>query len=217
MGKIIHSDGIEKKGNYILFEGIENSGKTTQSGLLRKYFESLGIPFIQLREPGSTYVGNGVRAILLDNTKEGIQSSEAELFLFEAARAELFQREIIPSLKRGEQIIADRNYFSSEAYQGYGRGMNLEMIRQLNSIATYGMKPDLAFIFDRPAEEALKAIEKKDRMESLGNDFHKRVRQGYLEIAAQNPDFCILIERENKTREEIHEEVKYHVKTNLGL
>lgn len=205
-----------KKGNYIIFEGIENSGKTTQSKILAGHLRSIGERVIETREPGGTNLGRDIRRILLNKTSE-IYSPEAELFLFEADRAELFKQVIIPSLERGEQVITDRSYWSTESYQGYGRGMNLEMIRNFNKIATYGTKPDLAFIFDMPVEEALASKTKKDRMESLGMEFHNKVRHGFLEIAAKNKDICILIERGNRGIEEISEEVKYNVKERLGL
>ncbi len=202
------------KGNYIVFEGIECSGKTTQSKILANYLRRIREDVIETREPGRTDLGGKIRGILLDKTLE-IYSPEAELFLFEADRAELFKQIIIPSLKRGEQIIADRSYLSTEAYQGYGRGMNLDMIKNFNKIATYGIKPDLAFIFDMPVEEAFASKVKKDRIESLSMEFHNRVRQGFLEIAAQNKDICILIERGNKKIEEIFEEVKYHARKKI--
>ncbi|MEK6897966.1 MAG: dTMP kinase [Nanoarchaeota archaeon] len=207
---------VKKRGNYILFEGVEGCGKTTQAKLLHDYFSERNIGSVLLREPGGTSLGDIIRKILLDKKSE-IRSLEAELFLFESARAELFAEEIIPNLERNNHVIADRGYFSSEVYQGYGRGMDLSMIMHLNNIATYGIKPNLAFIFDIPVNVGLESKKDKDRIESLGTDFHEKVRIGFLEIAAQNKDFCILIKRGNKQIEEIQEEVKHYVKERLDL
>lgn len=207
MGKITHSDG---RGNYIVLEGGEHLGKTTQSGLLASRLRKLGISTLEVREPGYTPLGNEIRSLLLAKDYEGM-APETELLLFAAQRAELFEKEIVPALRRGDQIISDRSYISAEAYQGHGRGMDLGMIRDINNIATKGIKPDLAFIFDMSIEKALNKKMEKDRIELAGIEFHQRVREGFLEIAAQNPDFCVLIERKDKSIEEVHEEIYKHI------
>ncbi|MBI2042839.1 dTMP kinase [Candidatus Pacearchaeota archaeon] len=201
----------QKRGKYILFEGIDNSGKSTQAKLLHEHLTQVNVPSILVRQPDGTELGKEIRKIVLDS-KRDISSSEAELFLFLAARAELFKRKIIPNLENGTWVVGDRGHFSSEAYQGHGRGISINIIKHLNDIATYSVKPDLAFILDISFEKGIELKNEKDRIESLGNTFHEKVRNGFLKIFQENRDFCELIERGNKTIEQIHEEIKNHLR-----
>lgn len=205
-----------KKGKYIVFEGIDHCGKSTQERLFAEYVRKNNIDCVEIEEPGGTSVGRGIRTLLLDE-RNWAMYPETELLLFEASRNQLFEEIIIPRLNEGKCVISDRSYLSTEAYQHYGRGMNMKAIKYLNKISTKNVRPNLAFIFDLPVEIALASKMEKDRIESLHLNYHNRVRNGYLEIARQNNGFCVLIERGNKGIEEIHEEVKYHARKKLKL
>ncbi len=171
-----------KRGIFISFEGIDGSGKTTQIEQLKDYLKSLNIDYVVVREPGGTNEGERIRQILLD--RESDLTPEAELFLLLASRSILTKRVIIPSLEEGKIVIADRYADSSVAYQGYGRGLDIEFVNSGNSVATCGLKPDITFYIDIPVEESIRRRKekKKDRME-IDPEFLKRVRKGYLKMA----------------------------------
>ena len=171
-----------KKGVFISFEGIDGSGKTTQIERIKGYLKTLGVDYIVVREPGGTEEGEKIRQILLDRNSE--LTPESEFFLLLASRSILTKRVIIPSLRNGKIVIADRYADSSVAYQGYGRGLNIEFVNSGNEVATYGLKPDITFYIDIPVEESIRRRKekKKDRME-IDPEFLKRVREGYLKMA----------------------------------
>ncbi|MBI4116350.1 dTMP kinase [Candidatus Pacearchaeota archaeon] len=208
------------KGKYLAFDGIDYSGKSTQARLLAEYLRKKNIDCVETREPGGTNIGKSIRATLLDERNNRMEPI-TELLLFEASRNQLFEEVIIPSIERGEHVVSDRSYISTEAYQGYGRGMNMGTIKYLNEMTTRGIKPDLAIILDFSVEEALALKRDRDRIEQWALENHgkffDRVRDGFLEIAKQNADFCVVIERGKKRIEEIHEEVKYRVKKRFEL
>lgn len=175
---------------FITFEGIEGCGKSTQSKLLKEYLEKKGRKVTALREPGGTRLGEKVRAILLNCDEEPIDPW-AELFLYEACRAQLISRVIRPALE-SSTIICDRFIDSTVAYQGYGRGLGVEAIKDLNDRATGGLKPDITILLDCDPEAGLKRAwerigattgAKEDRFEKEGLEFHGKIRQGYLELA----------------------------------
>jgi dTMP kinase len=167
------------KGRLITFEGIDGSGKTTQVERLCEYIKSKGLECVVVREPGGTPEGEEIRRILLD--KGSKLTPEAELFLFLASRSLLTKRIIIPALEEGKVVISDRYADSSLAYQGYGRGIDLSFVEKANHVATCSIEPDLIFYIDIPVEEALKRKKYRDRMEK--EEFLKRVREGYIELA----------------------------------
>ncbi len=173
---------------FITFEGIDGSGKTTQIGLLSEYFEKQGKKVIVLREPGGTPFSESIREILL-HSKENI-SPLSELFLFNAARANLVENVIKPALEKSEVVICDRFYDSTTAYQGYGRGLPVDDVMYCNMMATESLIPDLTFYIDIPLDMSHERNHKKihDRMESSGDDFFKKVIVGFNELADSYPD-----------------------------
>lgn len=176
-----------KKGYFITLEGADGCGKTTQLGLLELWLKDKGYDVIATREPGGEKLGSQIRKILLHY--DGDVSSSCESFLFLADRAQHVDKVIMPALAEGKIILCDRYTDSTIAYQGYGKGQDIEQIKYLNDLATNCKKPDLTIVFDVDSETAQKRVgSEKDRMESEGMDFHKKVREGYLELAHQDPD-----------------------------
>ncbi len=175
-----------KKGLFITFEGADGCGKTTQLNLLNEYLLKNNYKVLITREPGAKGLGEKLRDILLNY--DGDVSDRCESFLFLADRAQHIDTIVKPALDNGLIILCDRHTDSTVAYQGYGRGLDIEQINKLNSIATDGLKPDLTFVFDVDIETSMKRVGgEKDRMESSGNEFFNRVRNGYLEIAKNEP------------------------------
>ena len=194
-----------KKGLFITFEGADGCGKTTQIELLKEYLEKRGKSVILTREPGAKGLGEKLREILLNY--DGEVSPICESFLFLADRAQHVDCIIKPALNEGKIILCDRHTDSTVAYQGYGRGLDLDRIHKLNFIATSGLKPDLTVVFDVDIETSMKRVGKeKDRMESSGSDFFNRVRNGYLEIAKKEPNRVKVLDSSD-TIENIHKKV----------
>lgn len=194
-----------KNGLFITFEGADGCGKTTQMSMLADYLKSKGYNVVLTREPGAKGLGEKVREILLNY--DGEVSDRCESFLFLADRAQNIDIIVEPAVKEGKIVLCDRHIDSTVAYQGYGRGLNIERINMLNNLATNGRKPDLTFVFDIDVETSMKRVGKeKDRMESAGIEFHNRVRNGYLELAKQEPNRIKVIDA-SKSIEEIHEKV----------
>ena len=194
-----------KKGLFITFEGGDGCGKTTQIELLDKYMKNKGYETLLTREPGAKGLGVKLREILLNY--DGDVSPVCESFLFLADRAQHVDCIIKPALSEGKIIICDRHTDSTVAYQGYGRGLDIERINYLNNIATSGLKPDLTIVFDVDVETSMSRVGKeKDRMESAGTEFFNKVRNGYLEIAKQEPDRVKVISSSD-TIENIHKKV----------
>ncbi|MFQ5427548.1 MAG: dTMP kinase [Thermodesulfobacteriota bacterium] len=185
---------------FITFEGIEGCGKSTQMGLLKEYLLQKGQSVLTLREPGGTLLGESVRSMLLTVGEEEI-SPEAELFLYEACRAQLVVNVIRPALKKGEVVLCDRFTHSTLAYQGYGRGLDLRAIRSMNETASCGLTPDITILLDIEVESGLSRAwsrisaeegVKEDRFEREDMKFHEKVRKGFLEIAAQEEQVRIV-------------------------
>lgn len=194
-----------KKGLFITFEGADGCGKTTQMNLLAEYLKKQGREVVLTREPGGKGLGEKIREILLNY--DGEVSDRCESFLFLADRAQNIDTIVNPAVDAGKIVLCDRHTDSSVAYQGYGRGLDIERINMLNNLATNGKKPDITFVFDIDTETSMKRVGKeKDRMESAGVEFHNRVRQGYLELAKQEPQRIKVIDA-TKSIEEIHDEV----------
>jgi dTMP kinase len=172
---------------FITFEGIEGSGKSTQAGLVKSFLEERGMVVLVTREPGGSPIGEQIRRILLDPANHGMVAL-AELLLYEASRCQHVEAVIKPALEEGKVVICDRFFDASTAYQGYARGLGVEMVGKLNLIATGGRKPDLTIVLDLPVEVGLRRLEKSlDRIEREAVEFHERVRQGYLRIAGNEP------------------------------
>ncbi len=175
------------KGLFITFEGADGCGKTTQMNLLAEYLKEEGYEVVITREPGAKGLGEKVRDILLNYN--GPVSDRCESFLFLADRAQNIDVIVIPAINDGKIVLCDRHIDSTVAYQGYGRGLDIERINMLNNIATNGIKPDLTIVFDIDVKTSMQRVGKeKDRMESAGIEFHNRVRTGYLELAKHFPE-----------------------------
>lgn len=195
-----------KKGLFITFEGADGCGKTTQINLLKNYLENQGYQVVLTREPGAKGLGEKVREILLNY--EGAVSDRCESFLFLADRAQNIDIIVNPAVNEGKIVLCDRHIDSTVAYQGYGRGLDIDRIKMLNNIATNGRKPDLTIVFDIDVEISMQRVGKnKDRMESAGIEFHNRVREGYLKIAKEEPE-RIKVVNSIQTVNDVFEEVK---------
>ncbi len=176
---------------FITFEGVEGSGKSTQARKLANYFEGKGLPVIFTREPGGTPIAEAIRSILL-NKEYNSMYYLTELLLYAASRAQHTMELIIPALDQGKVVICDRYYDSTTAYQGYARGLDQEIINQINGLATQQLVPHLTFVIDVPVEVGLERIKDKrgdlDRLELEQISFHQKVREGFLILAHANPD-----------------------------
>ncbi len=182
-------------GYFITFEGIEGAGKSTQAKLLAEYLEKENKKVKLTREPGGTELGKEIRKILLTPTEEKFPPV-AELFLYEADRNIHIHNVIKPFKEKGYYVISDRFIDSTLAYQGYARGLDIDLIKELNSIAIENILPDITFLIDIPVEEGLSRIKKirnMDRIEQENIDFHKRLREGFLKIAEDNPERVVVI------------------------
>ncbi len=195
-----------KKGYFITFEGADGCGKTTQSKLVQEYLENSGYEVVWTREPGAKGLGQKIRELLLHY--DGDVAPMCEAFLFLADRAQHIEHLIKPAVAEGKIVICDRHTDSTIAYQGYGRGEDINQLKYLNNLATGSIKPDLTFVFDVATDVAQKRVgDEKDRMESAGIEFHKKVRQGYLEIAKQEPERVKVIDANNNI-ERVFEDTK---------
>ena len=183
-------------GLFITFEGIDACGKTTQIRLLYEFIRKTGKAVLQLRDPGTTTLSEKIRAILLDRSHTNM-AAWTELLLYQAARAQMVQETILPALESGTIVLCDRYYDSTTAYQGYGRGLDLETVAQANRIGSCGIVPDLTFCIDIDPEIA--ATRKKhlgirsDRMEAEGLEFQTKVRHGFKQIHKKEPKRLLLI------------------------
>lgn len=199
------------KGVFISLEGIEGTGKSTQSKLLAEYLRKKGFKISQTAEPGGTAIGNKIRGLLLSlESKE--MDPVAELLLYNASRVQHIKKVIAPALQRGEIVITDRFSDSTVAYQGYGRGIDLELIDSLDVISTRRLRPDITLLLDLDVETGLRrnrAISKNDRLELEDISFHEKVRKGFKAIAAKEAarvrtiDCSISIEETHKKIREI--------------
>ena len=186
---------ILNKNYFITFEGIDGSGKSTQAKLLIDRLSSLNIENLFLREPGGTTISEEIRTVLLNNRKDEM-SSRTEALLMCASRAQLTKDIIIPEMKAGKWIIADRFADSTLAYQGGGRGIDLDWLIRLNEFATYGIEPDLTFYIDIDPEVGFQRREDivSDRIENAGVDFQRDIRKKYLEIVNNFSDRIVKVD-----------------------
>lgn len=183
---------IDLHGQLIVFEGLDFTGKTTQVRLLADRLHKAGLRVTATREPGGTSLGEGVREVILANENTKLLPL-SELLLFITCRAQLSSEVIEPALASGHIVISSRFRLSSLAYQGYGRGIDLDLIRRLNEIATSGRQPNITFLIDLPAEVALaRKRGEGDRIEQEDLAFYRRVRDGYLELTRADPHVRII-------------------------
>lgn len=198
-----------EKGLFIVFEGGEGSGKSTQAKALRNQLRKLNFPVVLTHEPGGTLLGNKLRRWLKWGRGVTLQS---ELLLFLACRSQVVARVIRPALEKGHIVICDRFDASTYAYQGFGRGIDLDFIENLNSFVTDGLQPDLIVLLDLEAEKGMER--KRMRLDCFEREefaFHRKVRAGYLQLAAADPERWLVIDAslpEEKVREIIWERVK---------
>lgn len=188
------------RGRFITFEGGEGCGKSTQVVRLAAALESRGIKVLLTREPGGTRLSELIRTLLKDEAEDP-PVDRAELLLFLAARAQLVRNVIAPALEAGTWVVSDRFSDSTVAYQGYGRGLPVDFVRQANDFACEGLRPDLTFLLDldpATAERRMRGREaatntSADRIERAGSGFHARLRKGFLELAAADaPRFSVV-------------------------
>lgn len=206
---------MAKKGLFITFEGIDGCGKTTQLENVRKLLEENGIECVTTREPGALKLGSQIREILLHY--DGVVADNCEMFLFLADRSQHVETFIKPMLEEGKVVLCDRHTDSTIAYQGYGRGGDVEKLTELNKIATNGLVPDLTFLFDVSVETGHERAGKDlDRLELAGKEFFERTRQGYLTLAKQYPERIKVINAE-KSKESVYNDVKSLIMDIAGL
>ncbi len=197
------------KGKYIVIEGGEGCGKTTHAKLLYDYLQNKGIPCYSGREPGGIKVAEEMRRILKHN-KENI-SPIGELFGFEFARAEFFDKIVIPKLDVGINVISDRSGYSTIAYQGYGEKLNINWIEFMNKIAMHEIQPDIAFIIDIDPAKGLEKELVKDRFSEKGLEYHHQVRWGFLDIAKSNPERCVIIDYIQNGTEKMQNQIREYI------
>lgn len=211
-------------GFFITLEGIEGCGKSTQSGLLADTLAELGYQVTRTREPGGTGIGKRIRAVLLDPDSKGI-TGMTELMLYSADRAQHVTEIIVPALASGGVVVCDRFYDATVAYQGYGRELDMGVIRSLTEMATGGRKPDLTLLLDLPVSDGLtRAISRNDangahkeaRFEQEEVAFHERVRSGYIDILMKERGRVRLVDATG-TIEEIHDAIVKVVADSLAL
>lgn len=181
-------------GFFITLEGPDGAGKSTQARLLEDYLRRSGLEVLTTREPGGTPIGERIRQILLDNAHAEM-AAETEMLLFAAARAQFVRQVVRPALARGTTVLSERYVDASLAYQGFGRGLDLELVRTVNGAATGGLLPDLTILLDIDPEVGLQRVRAAARGGTAGGDrlerealaFHRRVRAGFLELARESP------------------------------
>jgi len=194
---------------FITFEGPEGSGKSSQLPALASFLESRGYDVVSTREPGGTRIGNQIREILMrmDNTE---LHPRTEILLFQAARAQLIEELILPSLADGKVILCDRYGDSTLAYQGYGHGLDLDRLKMILEFATNGLKPDLTILLDVDVMVGLKrkkAKEEWNRMDAFELSFHERVRKGYHELVSQEPARWKIVDA-SQSQEQVQEDIR---------
>jgi dTMP kinase len=202
---------------FITLEGPDGSGKSTQALLLIKFLKKAGYKVLHTREPGGDRVAESIRRLLLSPRNQIVP--ETELFLYWASRSQHVQQVINPALAKGVVVVCERFNDATIAYQGYGRNVNLELIKKMNEIAAGGLTPDLTFLLDispvRGLKKVLEAKGVKDRFEREKISFHNRVRQGYLTLAAQEPQRVKKISGTGSI-EHIHQQIIKIIKKKLS-
>jgi dTMP kinase len=209
---------------FISFEGIEGCGKTTQVEHLARFLSESRIPHVVTREPGGTRLGRQIRKMLLDPAHEEMVGL-TELFLYAADRAQHTAQVIRPALEANQWIICDRFADATTVYQGYGRGQDLNLIKQLNQWASRGLWPRVSLLLDCPAEIGLSRARQRmrenelngreDRFEQHDLAFHRKVREGYLELAAENPERFRVLDATQETMS-LHDEIVALLETYAG-
>ena len=207
-----------KKGIFITMEGPDGAGKSTQIDLLKKYLEDKGYNILLTRDPGGNDISEAIRGIILnkDFTEMGYMT---ELLLYASARAQLVKENIKPALEAGTAVIADRFVDSSAVYQGIGRGLGIDTVYKVNEFALQGIMPDMTILMDLDAEVGLarkKNQAELDRMEQESLDFHKKVVDGYRDLADRYPERILKVDAALQVQE-IHDIIVANIEKKLGL
>ncbi len=206
---------MSESGSFVVFEGGEGAGKSTQEALLAQWLESQGMTVLRTREPGGTPAGEAIRTILLSNENAGL-TDRAEALLFAAARGEHAAQVIRPALAAGTVVVCDRYLDSSVAYQGYGRELGAEYVRGLSMWATRDLVPDLTVLLDVDPAIGLSRVTSPDRLESEPIDYHQRVRRAFVDIAAADPTRYLVIDAD-QDKDAIAEQIRHRVTELLGI
>lgn len=203
------------RGRLISFEGLDGAGKTTQMQLLEQWLQARGVSYIRTLEPGGTPLGIEIRPLVLNRPELGIRPL-AEALLFQADRAQHFAELVIPSLQAGKLVITDRCYDASIAYQGYARGVGVELVEQLSMLATRGIKPDLTILLDLDPSQVQGRTdvstdvsgtrEGRTRFDAEREEFHQKVQEGFRMLARKYPE-RIKVVNASRSVEQIHEEI----------
>lgn len=201
------------RGKFITFEGGEGCGKSTQVKRLKEALEKTGVEVLLTREPGGTWLSEEIRHLIKDQTTDA-PCDRSELLLFLAARAQLVKNVIRPALEAGKWVVSDRFSDSTIAYQGYGRGLPLDILKDMNDFACEGLKPDLTLLLDVTPETSRARMHQReeatnttsDRIELAGDEFHRRLRRGFAELAKVCPERIVTIDA-NGTVDEVWENV----------
>jgi dTMP kinase len=201
---------------FFSFDGIDGAGKSTQMKLFCEWLSERGERVVACRDPGSTPLGEAVRSLLLDRPDLAI-GRRAEALLYMAARAQLVEQIIRPALERGEAVVSDRFLLANVVYQGHAGGLDVEQLWQIGAIATGGLQPDLTFVLDLSPEAAARRMNRQlDRMESQGDDFRHRLREGFRLEAARRQDKILLIDADRPV-EVVHSEIRQAAERLLEL
>ena len=199
------------QGKLIVFEGVEGCGKSTQMQICCEWLQSLDIPVLVTREPGGTVLGADIRRLLLEKSDDKPITSTTELLLYAADRSQHVEQELRPNLAAGKIILCDRYTYSTVAYQGYGRSLDMNLINQLNAIATGGLEPDLGLWLDLDVEVGFArkrgSGDIADRIEQEKIDFHRRVQLGYSKLAASKPGIIFRVDG-SLTREAVTQKIQ---------
>lgn len=212
-----------QRGLFISFEGNDGSGKTTQIKLLSRWFSERGREVLEHREPGGTPIGERIRALLLDNSSNGMEAI-TEMLLYAASRAQLVQTVVRPAIARGAVIICDRFVDSSYAYQGFGRELGLEKVRSANKASIDGIMPDITFFLDLDADTSMSRRNasgvEADRLENEEMTFHRRVYYGYLQLCSEDKErikrIQVMDEASQRSPDSVFAEILVHMQELLG-
>ena len=202
---------------FITFEGPDGSGKTTQARLLAEWLRERGYEAVLSREPGGTDIGDQIRTVLHDPANDAMDA-RTEILLYSASRAQHVAQRIRPALAAGQIVVSDRYADSTLAYQGYGRGLDLETLRQITDFCTGGLTPDLTLYLDIPPEEGLERRQvggdEWNRLDAEALEFHQRVRAGYLRLIKGEPERWVVVHGDRPV-EEVQEEIRGVVEERL--
>ena len=192
---------------FFSFDGVDGVGKSTQMEQFCQWLTARGHQVVTCRDPGSTTLGEQIRQIVLESGPETPVARRSEMLLYTAARAQLVEEVIRPALEQGATVVSDRFLLANVVYQAYAGGLDVESTWQVGEVATAGLRPDLTFLLDMPQEDAHRRLARApDRMESQGDDFRARLRDGFLKEAARKPEQIVVIDAAGSI-EAVHTEI----------